>query len=195
MLKCCSKCKEYKDISLFSTNKEAKDGKHYWCRECTNSSRRGKKYTISEEAKLYRKEYKRKFLETEQGRLQKSKWDKKYRDTNKEKISAQKKEFKRKNPAIVREWKKTEYEKHRDAYILRAYNRLGRIKAQTPDGVDYSIISIIYQQARRLSEDTGLKHEVDHIIPLSKGGKHHQDNLQVLPWYENRWKGDKYEAA
>ena len=34
-------------------------------------------------------------------------------------------------------------------------------------------------------------HEVDHIIPLSKGGKHHEDNLQYLTIAENRSKGSK----
>jgi 5-methylcytosine-specific restriction endonuclease McrA len=34
-------------------------------------------------------------------------------------------------------------------------------------------------------------YEVDHIIPVSKGGKHHQDNLQYLPIIENRRKKDK----
>ena len=34
-------------------------------------------------------------------------------------------------------------------------------------------------------------HEVDHIIPLSKGGLHHEDNLQYLTVYENRAKGNK----
>ena len=34
-------------------------------------------------------------------------------------------------------------------------------------------------------------HEVDHIIPLSKGGLHHEDNLQYLTRLENRKKGAK----
>jgi hypothetical protein len=34
-------------------------------------------------------------------------------------------------------------------------------------------------------------YEVDHIIPLSKGGLHHQDNLQYLPKHENRKKSNK----
>ena len=34
-------------------------------------------------------------------------------------------------------------------------------------------------------------YEVDHIIPLSKGGKHHPDNLQYLTVSENRKKSNK----
>lgn len=34
-------------------------------------------------------------------------------------------------------------------------------------------------------------YEVDHIIPLSRGGLHHQDNLQYLLKEDNRRKGNK----
>ena len=35
-------------------------------------------------------------------------------------------------------------------------------------------------------------YEVDHIVPLSRGGKHHEDNLQYLPIAENRRKGNRW---
>jgi len=38
---------------------------------------------------------------------------------------------------------------------------------------------------------TGIQHHVDHIIPLSKGGLHHPDNLQILTAEENLKKGAK----
>ena len=34
-------------------------------------------------------------------------------------------------------------------------------------------------------------YEIDHIIPISKGGLHHPDNLQYLTMVENRSKRDK----
>lgn len=34
-------------------------------------------------------------------------------------------------------------------------------------------------------------YEVDHIIPLSRGGKHHEDNLQYLTIAENRSKNNR----
>jgi 5-methylcytosine-specific restriction endonuclease McrA len=33
--------------------------------------------------------------------------------------------------------------------------------------------------------------EVDHIVPLSRGGKHHEDNLQYLTIEENRRKNNR----
>jgi len=56
---------------------------------------------------------------------------------------------------------------------------------------DQQKINEIYCKAKQLTEETGIPHEVDHIIPISKGGKHHEDNLQILTAIENRKKSTK----
>lgn len=50
-------------------------------------------------------------------------------------------------------------------------------------------IEEIYRRRDVVSEWTGLTYEVDHIIPLARGGRHHPDNLQLLTASENRRKG------
>ena len=53
----------------------------------------------------------------------------------------------------------------------------------------------IYEEARKLSIQTGISHHVDHIIPLAQGGTHHPDNLQVLTSTQNTQKGIKIMYA
>ncbi len=83
---------------------------------------------------------------------------------------------------------------------VRAKNQRLRAARQR-DGVaenDPRIVAL-YEQAVALegklracvmSDDPfDLKIHVDHIVPLSKGGKHVFENLQLLDARENMWKG------
>jgi 5-methylcytosine-specific restriction endonuclease McrA len=73
----------------------------------------------------------------------------------------------------------------------KTYRYRSRKKNQMPNDIDHEKVKIFYIEAERLTEETGIIHHVDHIIPLSKGGLHHQDNLQVLTATENIKKGNK----
>jgi hypothetical protein len=73
----------------------------------------------------------------------------------------------------------------------KTYRYRTRKKNQMPDDADNQKILFFYKEAERLTEETGVIHHVDHIIPISKGGLHHQDNLQVLTKKENLIKGNK----
>jgi|688.fasta_scaffold622112_3 hypothetical protein len=76
---------------------------------------------------------------------------------------------------------------------LTAQNRASleyqrRKKAATPSWVSKKDFEPIYNEAKKLSKETGINHEVDHIIPL-KGeyvcGLHVPQNLQIITEYEN----------
>lgn len=41
-------------------------------------------------------------------------------------------------------------------------------------------ITAIYNMAHRLTKLTGTVYHVDHLVPVSRGGKHHEDNLVVM---------------
>lgn len=81
-------------------------------------------------------------------------------------------------------------EKGKISSCLRSSNRRARLRNQLPEDVDFEKIKQIYEECHRISKETGIPHEVDHIIPIAKGGLHHQDNLQILTMSENRKKGD-----
>ena len=66
-------------------------------------------------------------------------------------------------------------------YFMKYYMKK---RQQTPPDADMILIKEIY-----LNCPAG--YEVDHIIPISKGGLHHQDNLQYLTPDENKRKSNK----
>jgi 5-methylcytosine-specific restriction endonuclease McrA len=67
---------------------------------------------------------------------------------------------------------------------VQAYRQ--RKYSQTPPNADKKLIFEIYNNCPK-------GYEVDHIIPISKGGLHHQDNLQYLTAQENRKKSNKLD--
>lgn len=79
--------------------------------------------------------------------------------------------------------KMTEFERKRKQrfYSMTYYMRR---RNQTPEDADMELIKEIY-----INCPDG--YEVDHIIPVSKGGLHHQNNLQYLTSLDNKRKSNK----
>tara|TARA_B100000161_G_C33498883_1_gene390669 strand:+ start:350 stop:973 length:624 start_codon:yes stop_codon:yes gene_type:complete len=83
-----------------------------------------------------------------------------------------------------RHLKNSKYLKKRNSYILDNLSRLS-IKEKFE-------LKEIYKERDLLNIHYGFcKYHVDHIIPLSKGGKHHPDNLQIILATQNLQKGSK----
>lgn len=78
----------------------------------------------------------------------------------------------------------------------RAQNAASR-KKRTPKWLtdtDRKTMIEIYEKCAYLTKTTGVKHEVDHILPLQGeyvSGLHVPANLQVLTQFENRSKGNR----
>ena len=63
---------------------------------------------------------------------------------------------------------------------------------QTPENANFEEISSIYKICSDINRrDGSVFFHVDNIIPLSKGGLHQQDNLQILRAEQNLRKGSK----
>lgn len=71
--------------------------------------------------------------------------------------------------------------------------RRNRIAVNTPDMTEgeKAKMAQLYRVARLLAKRYGIAFDVDHIIPLSKGGEHHPRNMRVITASENRSKGAK----
>ena len=102
----------------------------------------------------------------------------------------------------LRNWRQNNPDKVREQYErdetknVRAAKRRADKRNQTPDLSleEKCAIMSLYDTAKTLTRETGIPYEVDHIIPICKGGLHHPDNLQVLTREENRQKGSTYHG-
>jgi len=81
-----------------------------------------------------------------------------------------------------------------EARVKTAKRRADEIKA-CPPWADKKAIREIYAECVELSNTTGVKYEVDHIVPLrgvNVCGLHIAANLQAIPATENRKKSNKF---
>lgn len=93
------------------------------------------------------------------------------------------------NPGYAKEW----CVKNRVRLAAKRAKRRLLILSRIHPDADLELIAGLYVKCYEISKETGIKHEVDHIIPVIRGGYHHQDNMQILPESLNRSKGHQIE--
>lgn len=161
-------------------------------------------YADPEERKRYRKEY------AERNRESLSEYQKAYRTANAGKAREYQREYSKEyyhsklkhNPEYVQEMRKraerwylenTERAKlNAKAHCVRRRDLIGKV---TPAWANMESVKAIYALAMKLTEETGIKHEVDHIVPLrgkNVQGLHCEANLRVITMAENRQKGSSH---
>lgn len=170
----CTKCKQIQPLERFY---KCKRGLKSWCKDCENAAN-----------KL---------------RYQK----------NKEHIRTQQREYYKtiaaKHNKASRVWYKNNKARHNKVTSLYAKNnrpRMNALKAKrracelsaTPSWADLEAIKKIYVESKKISDESGIVHHVDHIVPLQGVnicGLHVDYNLQILTATENLRKGNKYEQT
>mgnify|MGYP006921349758 CR=1 FL=1 len=68
----------------------------------------------------------------------------------------------------------------------------------TPPWADRDAIARLYHEAKAVSRRTGVRHHVDHVIPLQGAtvtGLHVETNLRVIPARENHRKSNRFDGA
>jgi 5-methylcytosine-specific restriction endonuclease McrA len=74
------------------------------------------------------------------------------------------------------------------AECAKRRTRMSNVK---PSSIEALMIKYKYEDAARLSQETGIPHHVDHIWPIARGGPHLPWNMQILTASENQSKGAK----
>ncbi len=188
--KTCSKCGITAPLDAFNRKKKGKYGRSAECKSCSTARYMKWARENPEAARSNTKEW------VARNRERKRASDRQWRAQNYERHTAAYRRWRSLNPRDRSEYKKQWYENNRDRY--RSYNakRRAQIFRACPSWVDHASIIDVYEEAVRLTQETGLPHEVDHIVPLQNKnvcGLHVPWNLQVLPKTLNRAKSNKHE--
>jgi len=175
-LKKCTKCEQWLSVSLFYADRQKKDGLKPSCKTC-NLSLRPSQIESSKRWKARNKqkvtEYKRNYYNTH---LKRPRPPKDLTAPKRAKIA-----WKKRNPVKV--------------YADRASRRAKELLA-TPSWAREESIRHYYTLASFMSESTGIKWHVDHIVPLrgkSVCGLHVEHNLTFLPASFNIAKSNKFD--
>lgn len=116
-------------------------------------------------------------------------YSKKWRSENPERCRQLKTQWRRNNPEKSKQMNRLYFERNPGAK-LEIRNRYRARLANAKVGITKPM-RVVYQMARRVSKCTGIKFDVDHIIPISKGGKHCIENIRAIPAIINRRKSNK----
>ena len=174
--KICTNCKQSKDLNCFSKKAARPDGLGCWCKQCVSAA--GKIYGIKNKDK--RKNYSVEYYRKNRDILLKKCND--YKTDNKELVSNYNKIYTKTNSSKI------------NALNIRRYARKIKASPKWITKEQEKEIRGFYEEAKLKTLKTGIKHEVDHIVPLISKvvcGLHVPWNLQVLTKIENIRKNNK----
>lgn len=85
-------------------------------------------------------------------------------------------------------------------WIRRRYGltRKQRVAIATPPWADRRVMDALREEARRLTAETGVKHELDHIYPICSDticGLHVPANLRIVTAAINLAKSNQWEES
>jgi len=190
-MKTCTKCEKEKTLDSFYENKTV-------CKECIKQYYIDNKDKITKRNKLYYEDNKkiinRRSKQWKTDNPEKIKeYRIQYRKDNIEKIKKYTKQWYIDNKKIInrrsKQWKTDNPERKAMYDIITKDLKPNQIPDLTKEERDR--VNRLYK-IRDLLNHNGIDFHVDHIQPLSKGGLHHPDNLQILPSLLNLEKHSKW---
>ena len=173
-MKCCTACGIEKELACFSAQAKGRFGVTSVCKPCT--SERGKKWHAANRERS---------ISTKKA----------YMAANREKVAQYAKEWRAANAdrskALAAIWTANNPDKKRASVARRRATLLRAI----PAWARMDDIERFYTLADKLTAQTGIKAQVDHIVPLQSPlvcGLHCAANLSVLSEAHNKRKGNLY---
>ena len=201
----CRACKKKSDAKSYKKNRDSRAA-------YAIKYRKENEKKIANQRAIYRKNNKTKIAEKDIEYYKNNK-DKrlKYLEDNKEKIAARFAKYYRDNEEYLIKQNRKYYYDNKNKFAVRrsmyyqnnksaeyaneARHRAAKLN-QTPINADLKEIQFYYTVCIETNEILGDSFfHVDHMHPLSKGGLHHEDNLQILEAPINLQKHNKWPLS
>jgi hypothetical protein len=205
-MKTCTNCGEGKALDKFPPRKRSRDGLHSWCRDCHRSYLRG--YYLKNRPPLTReiaeikddkkvchkcgvKKHLSEFHRQASGLGGRRTICKACRriehEKNPEPARLRVARARHKNPDYMREWRETNPTRVAAHHLVRQRRRSSTLGVS----LDYIEIVITRLRVEPCQYCGSAGGEVDHIVPLSRGGLHHPSNFAPCCRSCNASKGNK----
>jgi 5-methylcytosine-specific restriction endonuclease McrA len=162
-MKRCGSCRAFKSTINFAVSRASADGLCFKCRDCSAAA-----------AREWREANPGAYQAWHADNLERRReYCRSWHEANRDRRAAYNLEWSRENPHIVNS--------------LVARRNAAKFRA-TPKWADQDAIRAVYAEAARLTTETGVRHEVDHVYPIQGKtvcGLHCEANLQILTKTEN----------
>lgn len=190
----CRRCHQQKDASLFSVDRARSSGLHCYCKACHldigRAYRAAKKKpkpplmyaSNAEKQRLWKANNPEAYAQSrarrdpEKGKAAQRRWRQKNLDRERRRAALWAKE----NPA---------------AAALLAASRRAAVRKACPKWADKGRMLDVYRSAQAMTSETGIEHQVDHIVPIVSArvcGLHVPANLRVMSASANAAKGNRH---
>lgn len=121
---------------------------------------------------------------------------KKYRTENPEAVNSAQKYCRELRGKVYQASARAKYANDPTLWLTHSRTRKIRKRTAQPAWINAKNLVAIYRQCRKVSQETGILHHVDHVIPLKHNlvcGLHVPWNLQIITAKENRKKWNNFE--
>lgn len=164
-MKRCPRCLETKSLDLFSPDNRTRSGVQSRCRPCQAEIAR-ERYASNPE----------RHRESVRG----------FAKRNPDEIRERNRRYRKANPEKISEWKRLDRTRNKARILADNAQRRTLLRSGNHPEIKMMYALRDFYEAMSIGE----KFHVDHIVPLSRGGKHEANNLQVIPAIDNLRKSD-----
>lgn len=196
--KTCTKCGQIKQLDAFARDKSKKSGRTASCLACRSIYQKQKrdsdptyKAALNQASRDYYHANRARYAEknrkwTLNNRDQRRKIDARFRENHRVEQQQRAIEYRKRNPNKRLEWARNNPDKQAAIYAKRSFSRRG--------GIRFSITTAELRKmyASPCAYCGAPSEHIDHIIPLSRGGRHSIGNLTGACKPCNLSKGSKF---